>query len=338
MTAAIARPAAVRGGGGALRLVRYLALRVGQALLVLWLTFTIVFLAITALPSDPITIYLATDAAGDPALIAQLQSFYGYDRPLWEQYLLQLTHVAQLDFGFSLSSGQPVLQRIGDVVGSTLALASTALGLSIVIAVLVAAVAYLVRRRRAHAVVVAVPSLFSAIPVFWLGIVALGFFSFQLRVLSLFPDGSPQSLLIPAAVLAIPVSAPLAQVLLRNVEASTELAFVDTARAKGLTPLRVFRRHVLRASLGPAVAVLGTTLGVLIAGSVITETVFARPGLGSVLLDAVTAQDVPLVQGLVFLTTVVVVLVTLVTDLLMPLIDPRVLRGGDRTGVPRLGS
>ncbi|MCU1636635.1 MAG: peptide transporter permease, partial [Cryobacterium sp.] len=127
-------------------------------------------------------------------------------------------------------------------------------------------------------------------------------------------------------------------VLLTNVEQASELAFVRTARAKGARPVRVFWRHVFRASLGSAATVIGTTLGILIAGSVITETVFARPGLGSVLLKGVIAQDVPLVQGLVFLTTLVVVISTLIVDLLMPLIDPRVLRGTTPKGVPRLGA
>ncbi|NYD68070.1 ABC transporter permease [Agromyces atrinae] len=321
-----------------MKLARYLVLRFAQAILVLWVTFTIVFLAIASLPSDPVTIYLATDAGGDPELIEQLRSYYGYDRPWYEQYAVQLGNLLRGDFGFSLSSGQPVLERIGDVIGSTLALAGTALLIAIIFSLLIAAGAYLLRSRRIHGTIVAIPSFFSAVPVFWLGIIALGFFSFQLRVLSLFPDGSFLSLVIPAAVLAIPVSAPIAQVLVTSGEQSAELPFVKTARAKGAAPGRVFRSHVLRSSLGPAVTVVSTAIGVLVAGAVITETVFARPGLGSVLLKAVVAQDIPLVQGLVFLSTLVVVIVSLIVDVLLPVIDPRVLRGRLSPGVPRLAS
>lgn len=319
-------------------MLRYLALRLGQAVVVLWLTFTIVFFAILALPSDPVTIFLSSDAGGDPALVEQLTRLYGYDRPWYVQYGVQLGDLLRGDFGFSLSSGQDVLDRIGGVVGSTLLLASTGLLFSVIIAIGVSALAFLIDSPRLRAIIVSVPSLFSAVPVFWLGIIVLQVFSFQLRILSLFPDGSLLSLVIPALVLAIPVSAPIAQVLLTNVEQAAELAFVRTARAKGAKPLRVFWRHVFRASLGSAVTVISTTLGILIAGSVITETVFARRGLGSVLLDAVVAQDVPLVQGLVFLTTLTVVIATLVVDLVMPLIDPRVLRGATSRGVPRLGA
>lgn len=317
----------------------YLARRVGQMLIVLWLTFTIVFFAILALPSDPVTIFLSTDAGGDPALIQQITEAYGYDEPWYVQYAVQLGNLVRGDFGFSLSSGQSVLERVGAVVGNTVALAATGLLFSIVIAIVVSALAFLTGSGRLRNLVFAVPSLSSAIPVFWLGIVVVQVFSFQLRILSLFPDGSLVSLVIPAAVLAIPVSAPIAQVLLTNVEQASDLAFVRTARAKGARPLRVFWRHVFRSSLGSAATVVSTTLGILIAGSVITETVFGRPGLGSVLLKAVTAQDVPLVQGLVFLTTLVVVLSALAVDLLMPLIDPRVVRTAtSTTGVPRLGA
>lgn len=318
--------------------LRYLAGRAGQAIIVLWITFTIVFLAIQALPSDPVTIFLASDAGGDPALIAQLSALYGYDRPWFEQYTLQLSNLVRGEFGFSLSTGQSVTDRIGSVAGSTVALASTGLLFSVILAIGISALAFLVDSPRLRNIIVATPSLFSAIPVFWLGIVVLQVFSFQLGILSLFPDGSLLSLVIPALVLAIPVSAPIAQVLLTGVEQASELAFVKTARAKGARPLRVFWRHVFRTSLGATVTVISTTLGILIAGSVITETVFARPGLGSVLLRAVIAQDVPLVQGLVFLTTFVVVVAALIVDLLMPLLDPRVLRGATSRGAPRLGA
>jgi peptide/nickel transport system permease protein len=319
-------------------MVRYLAARAGQAVLVLWITYTIVFVLIQTLPSDPVTIFLASDAGADQELIDRVSALYGYDRPWFEQYAVQLGNLLRGEFGFSLSTGQSVLDRIGSVVGSTLALASTGLLLSVLIAILISAVAFLVDSPRLRAVIVAAPSLFSSIPVFWLGIVVLQVFSFQLRILSLFPDGSLLSLLIPALVLAIPVSAPIAQVLLTGVEQASELAFVKTARAKGARPFRVFWHHVFRSSLGATTAVIGTTLGVLIAGSVITETVFARPGLGSVLLRAVIAQDVPLVQGLVFLTTMVVVVAALVVDLVTPLLDPRVLRSVGSRGVSRLGA
>ena len=321
-------------------MLRYLAGRAGQAALVLWITFTIVFFAIQVLPSDPVTIFLASDAGGDPDLIAQVSAFYGYDRPWFEQYWLQLSNVVRGDFGFSLSTGQSVVDRIASVAPSTLALATTGLLFSILIAIAISAVAFLVDspRLRLRSIIVATPSLFSAVPVFWLGIVVLQVFSFQLQILSLFPDGSLLSLVIPALVLAIPVSAPIAQVLLTGVEQASELAFVKTARAKGARPLRVFWRHVFRSSLGATASVISTTLGILIAGSVITETVFARPGLGSVLLRAVTSQDVPLVQGLVFLTTLIVVIAALVVDLLMPLLDPRVVRSVGVKGVQRLGA
>ncbi len=319
-------------------LAAHVALRIGQALLVLWITFTVVFLAVAALPSDPVTIFLASDAGGDPALIETVSRFYGYDRPLFEQYLIQLGNVVRGDFGFSLSTGQTVLDRIGGVVGQTVALATTALVLSIVFAIAVSFAAFRVPSGWLRSAIAGIPSFTSAIPTFWVGLVALQVLSIQLGVLSLFPDGSLLSLLVPAAVLAIPVSAPIAQVLLKSVQSASDLGFVQTARSKGAGPGRVFFSHVFRASLAPALTVVGLSIGILIAGSVITETVFARPGLGSVLLKAVISQDIPLVQGLVFLTTAVVVAVNLLVDLAHPLLDPRVLASGRGKGLVRLGS
>ncbi len=323
-------PAAAAGLG------RYAAGRIVQALVVLWVTYTVVFAAVLALPSDPVTIYLSSDNSSDPATIAELRAFYGYDRPWYEQYGAQLGHLVRGDVGFSLSSGQPVLERIGGVMGSTVRLASTGLLFAVVLAVLVSAAAFLVGAPWLSRAVAALPSLVSAVPVFWLGIVVLQVFSFQLGILPLFPDGSLVSLVVPALVLAVPVSAPIAQVLLVAVQEAAHQPFVRTARAKGLRPVTVFTSHVLRSALPGAVAVIGTALGVLVAGSVITETVFGRPGLGSVLLRAVVAQDVPLVQGLVLLTTAVVVVTALVLDLLAPALDPRVVRSFGRRGVTRL--
>jgi peptide/nickel transport system permease protein len=152
--------------------------------------------------------------------------------------------------------------------------------------------------------------------------------------MSLFPDGSFASLAVPVVVLAIHVSAPIAQVLLKSVAHVYEQPFIDVLRAKGAPPAWVFYRHALKNAAGPAMTIAGITVGTLLAGSVITETVFARSGLGSVVLQAVTAQDVPLVQGLVLLTATAFVGVNLVVDMLYPLLDPRILKSGAH-GSPR---
>lgn len=306
-------------------MARYLALRTGQAILVVWLAYTLVFLAVQLLPSDPVTIFLTADSAVDQAAIDTMKAQYGYDQPLAVQYFHQLLALLQGDAGYSLTSGEPVMQRIGGALGSTLALAGSALAAAVVIALTVVSAAVLAPSPRARRILANLPPLFSAVPVFWLGLVLLELLSIRLGVLSIFPDGSFLSLAVPVFVLAVHVSAPLAQVLLKSADQVYRLPFIDVLRAKGASPARIFFRHVLKNAAGPALAILGITVGTLFAGSVITETVFSRTGLGSVVLQAVTAQDVPLVQGLVLLTAGVFVAVNLAVDLIHPLLDPRIL-------------
>jgi len=250
------------------------------------------------------------------------------------QYLSQLAGLVRGDVGYSLASGQPVAERIGSVIGSTLALAGTAFATAVVLAVALAAAATLARRGWLKRLILNLPPLFAAVPVFWLGLVLLQLLSIQLGVMSLFPDGSFASLAVPVLVLAVHVSAPIAQVLLKSLDHVYAQPFVDVLRAKGASPAWIFYRHALKNAAAPAMTISGITVGTLLAGSVITETVFARSGLGQVVLQAVTAQDVPLVQGLVLLTATAFVAVNLVVDLVYPLLDPRILKSGVH-GAPR---
>lgn len=315
-------------------LLRYLLVRAGQAVLVVWLAYTVIFLAVQLLPSDPVTIFLTSDSAVDRAAIDTMKSQYGYDQPLAVQYFHQLGALLRGDVGYSLSSGEPVTERIGGALGSTLQLAGSALAAAVVIALAVVSAAVLAPSARLRRLLANLPPLFAAVPVFWLGLVLLELLSVRLGLLSLFPDGSFLSLAVPVLVLAVHVSAPMAQVLLKSTDQVYRQPFIDVLRAKGAPPAWIFFRHVLKNAAGPALTILGITVGTLFAGSVITETVFARAGLGAVVLQAVTAQDVPLVQGLVLLTAVVFVTVNLAVDLIHPLLDPRILTAAGQ-GSPR---
>ncbi|OBH22273.1 ABC transporter permease, partial [Mycobacterium sp. E1319] len=310
-------------------MLRYVLARVGQSALVLLLAFTVVFLGVSVLPTDPATIFVAKgEGYFNPDIVTEVKAFYGYDRPLWVQYVSQLNQLLHGHFGFSLSSGQAVTDRIGGVIGQTLQLAATATALALLFAGAIMVLA--TTGGPVRSVVRALPPLFGAVPTFWLGLVVLEVFSVQLGLMSLFPDGSVAALLVPALVLAVPISAPIAQVLLKNVAATLALPHVRTARAKGGTPGWVLRRHVLKNAAGPALTVTATTVGALLGGSVVTETVFSRAGLGSVLLQAVSNQDISLIQGLVLLTTVVIVAANLLVDLVYPILDPRVTKSQRR--------
>lgn len=302
----------------------YIAKRLGQAILVIWLAYTAVFIAVQALPNDPVTIFLNSDAAADPATIAQMKAYYGYDQPLLIQYFTQLVGLLRGDLGYSLSSGSDVATRIGEVAGSTLVLAGSAFVLSVLFALLIASAASLARGQKLRQALLNLPPLMVSIPVFWLGLVLLQLLAVQLGVMSLFPDGSFMSLAVPIFVLAVHLSAPIAQVLIKSVQEVSSQPFVDVLRAKGASESWIFFRHTLKNAAPAALSIAGITIGALLAGSVITETVFSRAGLGQLILQSVTAQDIPLVQGLVLLTAVVFTGVNLLVDLIHPQLDPRI--------------
>ncbi len=309
-------------------MTRYLLSRCGQALVVIWLTFTLIFFAVQALPSDPITIFLSRDTAADPETIASMREAYGYDRPILEQYVASLAGLVTGDFGFSLTAGQPVTERIGAVIGSTIELAGASVLLTVVLALGIATAATLSTSRRLKNFVLNLPAFFVAIPVFWLGLLALQLFSIKLGWVSLFPDGSFLALALPVVVLSLHLAAPVAQVLLKALDKVYEQPYIDVLRAKGASESWIFFRHALKNAAAPAMTVAGTTVGAVFAGSVITETVFSRSGLGQVLISAVTQQDIPLLQGIVVLTALVFVLANLLVDLLYPVLDPRIVKSG----------
>ncbi|MEZ0364144.1 ABC transporter permease [Mycobacterium sp. pUA109] len=317
-------------------MLRYVLTRIGQSLVVLLLAFTVVFWGVSMLPTDPASIFVAKgDGYFNPDIVTQVKAFYGYDRPLWVQYFSQLNQVLHGHFGFSLSSGQSVTDRIGGVIGETVKLATTATVFALLFAAAIMAAASMLGPVKAF--VAGIPPLFGAVPTFWLGLVVLQIFSVQLGLIALFPDGSAASLLVPALVLAVPISAPIAQVLLKNVQATLALPHVTTARAKGGTPGWVIRKHVLKNAAGPALTVIATTVGALLGGSVVTETVFSRSGLGTVLLEAVSNQDISLIQGLVLLTAVAIVAANLLVDMIYPILDPRVTKLQRQGFITRLG-
>lgn len=306
-------------------MIRYLLSRFGQALLVIWLAFTLIFFAVQALPSDPVTIFLSRDTTADPEAVAAMQAAYGYDRPVLVQYFASLAGLLTGNLGFSLTAGQSVTGRLGDVIGSTLELAGWSLVVTFVLALGIATVATLASSQRLRNFVLNLPAFFVAIPVFWLGLIALQLFSIELGWMSLFPDRSFASLAVPVVVLSLHLAAPVAQVLLKALDKVYEQPYIDVLRAKGASESWIFFRHALKNAAAPAMTVAGTTVGAVFAGSVITETVFSRSGLGQVVIQAVTQQDIALLQGLVVLTAVVFVFANLIVDLLYPVLDPRII-------------
>ncbi|HIG8793991.1 TPA: ABC transporter permease [Raoultella terrigena] len=309
----------------------YLLNRLGQGVLVLWAAFTLSFVLLQVLPGDAVLIKFQNPDLGlSPAQIAEMRLAYGADSPLWRQYLHSLLAMLRGDFGYSLQAGIAVNALLASNLPQTLSLAIPAFIAAIALAFTLAFAARLPGLRWLSNALQSLPVLFISLPTFWLGIALIQLFSFQLRWVPVINPSPLQGLILPIIAVAVPISAPLAQILLRSMDQVAALPFVAVARAKGMSETGVLWRHVIGNALLPVLNIAGLLLGELIAGALITETVFGRGGLGQLTQQAVNNQDIAVLQAVVMISALGFVLINLLVDLLMPLFDPRLkpLAGG----------
>ncbi|QIZ38879.1 ABC transporter permease [Saccharopolyspora sp. ASAGF58] len=306
-------------------MLRYVALKAGRAAFVVWAAFTLTFVLLFVLPANPVDLLFDPTELNSvpPEVRAQVADSYGFNEPVLLQYLGRLGHALRGDFGTSVQSGQAVSAVVLDVLPHTLVLAVGALLLALVIAFAIALVATSTRHRWLRNLVESLPTASVSVPVFLSGILLLQIFSFKLGWFPSFGDRGWRSLVLPLITLAIPVSGPIAQLLVRCFAAEFRSGYVTTSWAKGATRSRVIVGDVFRNASLPALTIAAVTFGNLVAGSVITETVFARKGLGRMTQTAINTLDLPLVQGIVVFVAVTFALINLVVDLIYPLLDPR---------------
>jgi peptide/nickel transport system permease protein len=312
-------------------MVTYVLRRLAGAAAVLWAAFTVSFLILYLLPSDPVAIMLDQGAGGervDPGRAAELRERYGFDQGPVQQYLTLLGRTLTGDLGTSISSGAPVTGLIADAFPETAKLAGLALLLALAAGVGIATLASWTRAAWLRDLLLSLPPLGVAVPGFWVGLVLLHLFSFTWFLFPAVGNEGFASLVLPAVTLAIGLAAVIAQVLSQGLREAWRAPYVETSFAKGSSRSRVLGAHVLRNGSLPTVAVLGVLVGNLLGGTVVVETVFSRQGFGRLVENAVTTQDIPVVQGLVVVAAAVFVLASLLVDLAHPLLDPRVLRGG----------
>ncbi|WP_271460618.1 ABC transporter permease [Pantoea leporis] len=312
---------------------RSLLRRVGQSVLVLWAAFTLSFFLLQVLPGDAVLIKFQNPDLGlSPDQIAEIRLAYGADNPLWQQYVHTLLAMVRGDFGYSVQAGVPVSEQLISNLPATLQLALLGFVLATLIAFALAALSRLPALRFLRSVLQSIPALFISLPTFWLGIALIQLFSFQLRWIPVINPSALQGLILPVITVAIPISAPLAQILLRSIDQVSTQPFVAVARAKGASESHVLWHHVMRNALLPVLNVAGLLLGELIAGALITETVFGLSGVGQLTQQAVNNQDVAVLQAVVMISALAFVLINLLVDALMPLFDPRLqsIAGGNR--------
>lgn len=308
----------------------YILRRVLQAILVLWGAWTVSYLILYLLPSDPLALMLSASQVDidtlTPAQIAEARIYYGLHRGPVEQYFHLLGNMLQGDLGVSISTGKPVAELLAARLSETLKLASLAVVLSILCGAGFAYAVALTRAPRARAAFGRLPALGLSMPVFWTGLLMIQVFSFWLGWFPAMGNKGWAALVLPAATLAIPSAAIYAQVLLRGMDDVWREPFIVTARAKGLSRGQIQRRHVLRNAALPILTLIGLQVGNTVSGAVLVETVFNRVGVGRLAQEAVLRQDVSVVLAVVTVSAAAFVVINLVVDLIYPLLDPRIAR------------
>lgn len=298
--------------------------RAGQAAIVLIAAFTATFFLLQLLPGDAILIKFSDPSLGlSPAQLDDIRATYGADVPWGEQYLHAGLGFLAGDFGYSTQYGTPVRTMLAEALPATLLLAALGLLVAVVLAVVIAALSALAPFAWLRDGLRQVPGLFVAVPVFWLGILLIQVFSFGLGWVPIVGADPVGGLILPVLTLAVPISAPLAQVLVRSIDRVQAQPFVTVVRAKGAPPAWVLTRSVARNAAVPTLTIAGVLFGELVGGAVVTETVFGRTGIGRLTEQAVANQDIPVLQGVVLLSALGFVVISFAVDLATPLIDPR---------------
>jgi ABC-type dipeptide/oligopeptide/nickel transport system permease component len=306
----------------------YILRRLLAAVAVMWGAATAVFFALRLLPGDPVEAMLA-EAGGTPEAMARVRAELGIDLPVPVQYLHFLSRVLQGDLGRSLFSGRPVVQTLLEQLPSTLELATAAMAIALLLGGTLGVLAAVWRGSWLDrgTMVLAVGGV--SMPVFWSGLLAIWLFSVQLGWLPAAGQGGLRHLILPAAVLGLGGSGSLARLVRASLVEVLSRDYIRVARAKGLRGETVLFRHALRNALIPAITLIGLQFGFLLGGTVVTETVFSRQGLGRLLVEAIIWKDFPLVQGAILLTAGVYAVLNLVVDLSYLLLDPRLRGWGD---------
>lgn len=307
----------------------YVVRRIAQMVPTLVFILVVTFVLVRLLPGDPLSA-IGGDHVTD-AQVAQARAAYGLDQPLAAQFLLYVRRIATGDLGRSIVVQVPVWSLVGERLPATMLLAGMAVAVAIGLAVPLAFVSALRRGRATDLAIRAGAQVGLSMPVFYIGLVLLTVFSAHLRW---FPVGGygdtwgdrVYHLFLPALTLGVSLAAVLMRSLRAAIVDVLGAEYVDFARAKGLPTRVILMRHVLRNALISTLALLGPTVGTMLGGAVITELVFAIPGVGRLMIDSIYGRDYPVIQGLTLALAVTVSLTFLVTDLIQATLDPRVAR------------
>jgi len=318
--------------------LQFMLARVLQGLVAIMLIATVNFMLVRAAPGDPVSVLAGEAGASDAQFVAQLRTQFGLDQPITTQLATYLGKVVRLDLGFSYRQQQPVLKLILDRLPATLLLTGSAFALSLLFGVTLGALSARRAGTWVDSSITVIALIFYATPLYWLALMAVLVFTVQLAWLPGFGFSTvgsgltgfalawdiAQHLVLPALTLALFYMAVYARMTRAAMLDVAQMDFVKTARAKGVKPGRILRAHVLRNALLPVVTLAGIQAGGMIGGAVLTETVFAWPGIGRLMFDALLQRDYSLLLGAFLVTAAMAVLFNLITDFVYTLVDPRI--------------
>ena len=283
---------------------------------------SVVVFALVHLSGDPVRLMVPTDAS--PEVVADTRRALGFDRPLPEQFARWAARAARGDLGVSLRSHRPVAALIGERMPATIELTVAALAIAVVVAIPAGIVSAVNRGSWVDSLAMVGAVAGQALPIFWLALLLIAFFGVHLRWLPVYGHGTLAHLVLPAVSLSTIVLGRLARLVRSSMLDVLGQDYVRTARAKGLAEPRILAVHALRNAAIPVVTVLGLQFAQLLGGAVVTETIFAWPGIGRLVVEAIFNRDFPVVQGVVLVVSLVFVVVNVLVDVAYVVIDPRI--------------
>lgn len=314
--------------------MNYLVRRTVTLVITLLLISLVTFTIVQVVPGDPAQLVLGTEAPAEA--LADLKARLGLDRPLALRYLDWLGWALRGDLGMSLRHKQPVSALIAERLPVTISLAGLALAIALSVSVPLGVIAATHQRSLPDYSSLIFAQLSLAVPSFWIGILLILLFALTWRWLpsggyvpwSESPGGALRSLFLPSLALGLPMAGVLTRLVRSSVLEEMGRDHIRTARAKGLSELQVILRHTLRNALIPTITIVGLQLGFLLGGSIVVEQVFSLPGVGRLILFAISNRDLPLIQGLVVFIAGLVVAINFAVDVFYTYLDPRIsLRG-----------
>jgi peptide/nickel transport system permease protein/oligopeptide transport system permease protein len=300
----------------------YLFYRFLQAIVTFFGAMILFFFIVRILPGDPARVLAGPEASEED--VARIREALGLNKPIYEQLFIYLTSILRGDLGTSIKYGTPVVNEILARLPYTIALALVAEAIAVSIAVPLGVLAALKPRSMLSYIASLLSILGTSLPVFWVGLMLIFIFAVELRLLPSSGADSLKHIILPALTLAFFLTGNLARMTKAAVLEALSSNHVVTAIAKGLPFSKILVRHVLRVSLIPILTIISLQLGALLGGAIITETVFAWPGIGSLLVDSLFYRDYVLAQGIIMFIVGVFILLNLLTDITYALVDPRI--------------